>query len=226
MKGVNHFFSMIAVTLIATSWCGPRLLSSDIRGRVTDLRGSPLAQADVEVSFDNIADKVHLGDKVLVLTDQAGNYHVSELAEGDFTVIVKFRGFEQEKKKVSLGAAEHHVLDFGLVVGKWADYAPGQVGPSVEVDGTVRTVNNAPASDATVTVVSPFNQRVFRQSRTDEKGHFNIKLYDGAQFLVYAFKPDFKVSSTIVVVTRLVEQRLTVDLVLEPLLLDDKRNGR
>jgi hypothetical protein len=170
--------------------------------------GRPLPGASIEIST------VRSNVRRSVTTDESGNYDVKDIPPGYISLTANFRGFEQEERKIYARDSEPSILDFGLVVGKLADYAPG------EVRGTVRSSRGVPLSEVTVTVVSAFNERVLQRSKTDSAGRFVIKVYHGGQFLVYASKPGFEVSVKVVLMGKLVNESETVDLTLDPLRID------
>jgi hypothetical protein len=202
-------FMITAVALIVgvafTMLAEPRPLTASVQGRITDLFGSPVAVSVVEVISAGREQPFR------ARTDEQGNYKFGSLPTGQLTLTVHSAGFLQEERTTFLSSGEQQVLDIGLEVGQLSDLPP------IEISGTVRQQNSA-LQDATVTIVSAFNQRLIKQVKTDATGRYKVSVSNPGQYVIYASKPGFVVNATTVLLpTQLPRERRTVDLMLAPL---------
>lgn len=105
---------------------------------------------------------------------------------------------------------EEVLLDFGLEAGSVADQQP------VELSGTVQQSSKAPTRDATVTVVNAFNRQLTRVVKTDGLGRYQVEFKSGGQYVVFASKLGFLVSTAAVVLPSAMPRRRKINLVLIP----------
>jgi len=200
---------MIGLCLVMAVTTAPSMVEADavtasIYGRVVDLFGTPITDAVVEVT------PIQTSQKVSVRTDKDGRYLFRDVLPGEVSLVVKSQGFRVESETLVVHAAEQLLLDFGLEPGSIADQPP------VELSGMVQQASKAPIKDATVTVVNAFNRRLIRTVRTDGHGHYRVEFRNGGQFLVYAFKPGFLVSTASVVLPAAMPRGRKIDLTLIP----------
>lgn len=113
------------------------LLSQEFRGAVSgevaDSSGSLVAGAEVTVA------ETHTGTKNETVTDTSGKYNALFLLPGDYDIDVSAPGFKgTERKGLHIGAGEHPIIDFKLVVGDTAQ--------AIEVTADIPIVNSENAS--------------------------------------------------------------------------------
>ena len=177
---------------------------TSIQGRITDLLGSPLSGTLVEVTTNDGTQRFS------GRTDEQGNYKIGNLPVSQLKVAVKLRGFRQEEFTL-LPKTGQQVLDVGLEVGQLSN------NPPIEVSGIVQQSKGEVLSDATVTIVNAFNQRLVERVRTEKAGRYKVTVYDPGQYIIYASKPSFMVSAvTIVLPATLPRERRTTDFELTP----------
>lgn len=197
------------LALVVGAGTSPITIQSDaatasVYGRVTDLFGTPLSDAVVEVTADDSLQKFS------VRTKQDGSYLVQNLPTGEVRLAIKLQGFRPETDTLSLLADEQVPLDFGLEPGDIADQPPAKL------SGTVYQPNKAPIKDATVTVISAFNRRLIRVVKSDSQGRYQVEFKNGGQYVAYASKPGFLVSTDAAVVPSAMPRRGTINIVLMP----------
>jgi protocatechuate 3,4-dioxygenase beta subunit len=166
-----------------------------VSGRVTDLRGFPLE--DVEVQFFELEGIRGVSAKEMlvktVVTDEQGNYKVSGLPAGQYRVNVEARGFgHTEVWRFYLWRNAHRVLDIGVPIG----YTHSLV--EISVIGQVRMTNGAPLEEATVRLVNAYDPGEEQQVRTNRLGKYKIDLVQPGQYIVYVIKPGYAVSTATV----------------------------
>jgi len=126
------------VKLAALAFLFPlSLLSQEFRGAVSgevaDSSGSLVAGAEVTVA------ETHTGTKNETVTDTSGKYNALFLLPGDYDIDVSAPGFKgTERKGLHIGAGEHPIIDFKLVVGDTAQ--------AIEVTADIPIVNSENAS--------------------------------------------------------------------------------
>ncbi len=156
---------------------------AEMHGIVSDLFGSPISMAKVEV-----VGQGH--PSISTLTNNRGEYRIAGLEPGEKTVSVAFRGFFLLKEALVLKDGESRLLDFGLVVGNLSDLPP------IPLRGRVVQNDDKPLEDATVTLVNAFNERVRFKRRTDPAGRFSMEVGEPGQYIVYASKAGYIVNVT------------------------------
>jgi len=121
-------FVILSLSVVATA----QELSATLNGTVTDPSGAVVPGAAVLVHNDDTGS-----DVPAVVTSGAGNYNVTHLQAGRYTVTVNSAGFQTYvAKSVILNVAEKHTLDVQLKA--------GQVSERVEV-----TAENTPIQTTT-----------------------------------------------------------------------------
>ena len=105
--------------LTVSNWLGAQAINSTLQGRVSDTSGAVIPEATVT------ALNTATGLKRSVMASAVGEYQISGLPAGDYTVDVEKQGFQKSVKKVHLDLGASGNVDFAL--------APGQVQTQVEV---------------------------------------------------------------------------------------------
>ena len=122
---------------------------------------------------------------------------------------VESLGFARTERTVQLKMWEQTPLDIPLRLGYLHDPL------TIDIDGSVRLTDNTPADSVTIVVVSPFDQQIVATTRTNAAGQYAVPVDDPGQYLVYAFKSGFKVSTVpIILAATLPRERCTADFVL------------
>ncbi len=105
--------------LAVSSWLGAQTVTSTLQGRVSDATGAVISEASVT------AINANTGLKRSASANAVGEYQISGLPAGDYTVNAEKQGFQKSAKKIHLDLGASGSLDFAL--------APGQVQTQVEV---------------------------------------------------------------------------------------------
>lgn len=197
MKYLLPFSCLLALVIYSLPASGQKQETGTIYGRVTDLLGAPIQGARLQFfSYQRplqkgIADQSEAKLLQGTTTDESGNYQLAGLPSGTYKIDVSFTGFVQAHiGPVYLSNHEKRLLDVGLQVGQTT------VWPSTEIAGVVGDSSKAALRNATVTVISAFNQQVIKQVRTDASGRYQVGSLGPSQYVVYASKPGFAVSTT------------------------------
>jgi hypothetical protein len=176
-----------------------------LRGWVTDLYGSPVAEAKIELISDEQFRPYQ------TRTDSNGNYEFTNLPSGNLTISVNAFGFLQEKRGIYLNKSEKLILDFGLEVGRLTDLPP------IEISGRVQQPNKLPLAEATVVVISVFKPQLSLKARTDQTGHYKILVDNPGQYVVVAAKLGLSLEATpITLSSKLPREHRRLDFVLSP----------
>jgi hypothetical protein len=114
---VQALFSFLAVCAVIVSLSAAGLaqeLAATLTGTVTDPSGAVVAGATVSVHSEDTG-----ADLRTVTTSSTGNFNITNLPAGRYTVTVKNGGFQvYVARDVVLNVAEKHTLDVGLKTGK------------------------------------------------------------------------------------------------------------
>ena len=114
---VRKRFSFLAVCVVILSLSAVGLgqeLAATLTGTVTDPSGAVVAGATVVVHNDDTGADVRT-----ITTSSTGNFNITNLLAGRYTVMVKSGGFQTYfAKDVILNVAEKHTLDVGLKTGQ------------------------------------------------------------------------------------------------------------
>lgn len=122
-------------------------------------------------------------------SDQLGNYEITDVPEGTYTITVESTGFAYTQRTVRLRRGERKWLEIPLRIGHIHDPI------AINVNGRVRLSDGMPANNATVVVISPFDQQFAGNTLTNQSGEFSIHVDDPGQYVLYVFKPGFQVVS-------------------------------
>ena len=134
-RGLQILFSFLGACLVSFTLLGvgqAQELAATLTGTVTDPSGALVAGATVVVHNDDTGADVRT-----ITTSSTGNFNITNLVAGRYTVIVKSSGFQTySAKDVILNVAEKHTLDVTLKT--------GQASETVEV-----TAENTPIQTTT-----------------------------------------------------------------------------
>ncbi|HXG06306.1 MAG TPA: carboxypeptidase-like regulatory domain-containing protein [Nitrososphaera sp.] len=177
--------------------------SAGIKGQVYDNHfGLPVSGARITALAEG-------RDQQYTLSDQEGNYEIKQLSEGKYTVSVECLGFAHTERIVQVRMGQEVLLDIPLRAGYLSDPIP------TEINGTVKLSNNTPVKNVTIIVVSPFDQQIAGKTRTNQVGQYTVPVNDPGQYVIYAFKPGFKVATTPIILRPTIpRQKYMADLVL------------
>ena len=108
------FLAVCAVALSLSMLGFAQELAATLTGTVTDPSGAVVAGATVMVHSEDTG-----ADLRTVTTSSSGNFNITNLPAGRYTVTVKNSGFQAYvAKDVILNVAEKHTLDVALITGK------------------------------------------------------------------------------------------------------------
>src|SRR6266404_6134019 len=102
----------LAVILIASTWLEAQTVTSSIQGRVYDSSGAAISGAAVTaVNADTGVSRTNDATS-------GGDYQITLLPPGDYTVTAEKSGFQKSAKKVHLDLGAAGTVDFNLPVGQ------------------------------------------------------------------------------------------------------------
>jgi hypothetical protein len=114
MQTLVTFLAVCAVSLSLSMFGFAQELAATLTGTVTDPSGAVVAGATVMVHSEDTG-----ADLRTVITSSTGNFNITNLPAGRYTVTVKNSGFQAYvAKDVILNVAEKHTLDVALITGK------------------------------------------------------------------------------------------------------------
>lgn len=189
MKQVNYriLAMLFALTIIYAVQDTPVLAgdkgNQEIYGQITDLFGNPIQGATIELVGD---------ERQIATADQEGNYRLINIQTGEKNIVVKFRGFVQEKILAFVKEGEKRLLNVGLRVGNLSST------PSLKITGTVVSANGLPLAYTRITLINAFNHQVSFQSFTNHRGKYNLSVNHPGQYILYAYRYGYLLKSTIV----------------------------
>jgi len=198
------FFTAFVILLMNVGFTTTPSSVASIAGHITDLFGSPLSGAVIEVSAKQPKN-------LSVRTDKDGGYVIHDLPEGVVTVTAVAQGFRPETRALTLRVAETALFDVGLEPMSIADQPP------VRLTGTIRNNDKAPVNEVALTVLNPFNSRLIKNAKTDSTGRYGVEFDNGGQYVVYASKPGFLASSSSVVLPSAPPRRAELNFKLVPI---------
>jgi hypothetical protein len=184
-------FTLLLATPIATGQSdGP----GSVQGLVSTLWGDPIEEA--EVSFYLLEwekGKIVSAEGRLVqsvVTDKQGQYKVGNLPWGQYRIRAELRGLgSAEAYRFYLWRGADRVFDIGIPIGY--DHHLSQI----TISGAVSESTQIAVPDATVTLVCAFDSGRVDQQRTNKDGRYEFKLIQPGQYILYAAKPGFLVST-------------------------------
>lgn len=105
------WFACICLIAVCSSWLAAQTVTSSIQGRVYDTTGAAIAGASVK------AVNTETGVSRDASVSSLGDYQITLLPPGDYTVSAEKSGFRKSAKKVHLNLGAAASLDFNLAVG-------------------------------------------------------------------------------------------------------------
>jgi len=109
----------LCLLAVATSWLGAQTVTGSMEGRVLDTTGAGIPEASVTV----VSSATGLTRSATA--SGVGDYQITGLPAGDYTVNATKQGFQKSAKKIHLDIGASATVDFSL--------SPGQVETKVEV---------------------------------------------------------------------------------------------
>jgi hypothetical protein len=105
----------LCLLIAASTWLGAQTVTSSIQGRVYDASGAAIAAASITA--------VNADTGVSRTTDatSTGDYQITLLPPGDYTVTAQKAGFQKSAKKVHLDLGAAGTVDFSLPVGQFTE---------------------------------------------------------------------------------------------------------
>lgn len=180
-----------------------------IRGRVTDLFGSSVSGADIEVLAETSQKRFQ------TKTDGNGNYELSNVPAGQLTIRINSVGFLREERSIRLANDETVLVDFGLEAGRLTDL------PVIKVSGTVYGPKDVPLRDAAIEIRSAFKNSIVFVGRTDAQGRYLLEVHTPGQYIVSASKPGYVISTkAVLLMPSLPRKDVTANFVLTPFTLN------
>jgi hypothetical protein len=177
------YLLLLLMGLTANTVLGQKPEAASLHGQVY-LRRFGILLPEIEVGIRPNGQEMRK-----VSTDQQGRYEFKDLPPGEYEVFVRPPGYAGYQGRVELKHGERMLLDVGIRIGSLSDEA------SDKMIGVVKQADGAPVSEATVVVISVFDQEILAKVRTDAAGQYSVPLL-GNQLIIYAFKPGFEVSVT------------------------------
>ncbi|MCF6137925.1 carboxypeptidase regulatory-like domain-containing protein [Pseudalkalibacillus berkeleyi] len=173
----NYQTSTVGTTVVSDQTTSATLTMipnpAEVSGFITDNSGSPITNATIQVLDEN-GTVLQTGG-----SDQSGQYVISNLPPGSFTIVVNAQDFSSATGGVTLEPGET-VTDANFVL--LPD--PGSiVGTIIDTDGD-------PISGATIIIRTADNLQI-RSTTTNEFGEYLVEGIAPASYTVVATAPDF-----------------------------------
>lgn len=136
----THFLLAVGIALLsASAWAQQ---TATLTGSVTDINSkSPLAYATVRI------EGVPLGAS----TDVEGQYRIFNIPAGEQVIIVRYLGYQEQRRTLSLSAGESIVLDIAM---EPEVFTTKEVVISAQLEGQQAAINRQLASNTIVNIVS------------------------------------------------------------------------
>jgi hypothetical protein len=106
---------LLLLLLAASTWLGAQTVTSSIQGRVYDTTGAAIPEASVT------AVNAETGVSHKTNASATGDYQITLLPPGEYTVTVEKSGFQKSAKKVRLDLGAVGSVDFSLAIGQLAE---------------------------------------------------------------------------------------------------------
>ncbi|MFY9562118.1 MAG: carboxypeptidase regulatory-like domain-containing protein [Terriglobales bacterium] len=106
------FAACLGLLLAASTWLGAQTVTSSVQGRVYDSTGAAISGASVT------AVNTDTGVSRTTTASGTGDYQITLLPPGDYTVTAEKSGFQKSAKKVHLALGAVGTVDFSLAVGQ------------------------------------------------------------------------------------------------------------
>src|SRR5207302_8367092 len=106
-----HFIAVLLLLLVPGALLSAQTVTAALNGRVTDATGAVLPSSSVTAVND--ATGISRG----AATDASGDYQISLLPVGNYTVTAEHSGFKKQSQKITLQIGANAAADFSLTVG-------------------------------------------------------------------------------------------------------------
>jgi Carboxypeptidase regulatory-like domain len=112
LGAVTYLLPFLILLLAVSSWLEAQTVTSSIQGRVYDTTGAAIPDASVT------AVNAETGVSRKTNASATGDYQITLLPPGEYTVTVEKSGFQKSAKKVHLDLGSVGSVDFSLAVGQ------------------------------------------------------------------------------------------------------------
>src|SRR5436190_16858419 len=106
-----HFIAVLLLLLVPAALLSAQTVTAALNGRVTDATGA--VQPSSTVTAVNDDTRISRG----AATDASGDYQISLLPVGNYTVTAEHSGFKKASQKITLQIGANAAADFSLTVG-------------------------------------------------------------------------------------------------------------
>ena len=106
-----HFIAVLLLLLVPAALLSAQTVTAALNGRVTDATGAVLPSSSVTAVND--ATGISRG----AATNASGDYQISLLPVGTYTVTAEHSGFKKQSQKITLQIGANAAADFSLTVG-------------------------------------------------------------------------------------------------------------
>jgi hypothetical protein len=106
------FTACLSLLLATSTWLGAQTVTSSVQGRVYDSTGAAISAASVT------AVNADTGVSRTTTASTTGDYQITLLPPGDYTVTAEKAGFQKSAKKVRLDIGTAGTVDFSLAIGQ------------------------------------------------------------------------------------------------------------
>lgn len=223
---MNKKFSLIVCLLCLLNSCIPVFSQEDqpakVSGQVTSYFGDPLEKVEVKFYLLEMESGKYISAEgkfiKSVFTDEKGAYEIKGLPWGEYRVVATASGFpSSEVWRFYLWRNSDRVLNIGLKFGIIHGF------PQLKVSGKIKSINETPIQNVSVTLINAFDETEIKQTRTDKNGRYEIEFIQPGQYIIYVSKSGFSVISSSFLVNAVnqnyarTEINKTIDFQLTPL---------
>ncbi len=121
-------------------------------------------------------------------SDETGRYYFSNIIPKEYALKTALSGFVNYQQTLRFTNKENKFFNIGIKIGS----LDGSLPEPYMIHGTVSQASGAALSEATVVIISPFDQEIASTALTDKQGKYYLKAM-GNRFIIYAYKPGFEV---------------------------------
>lgn len=166
---------------------------ASVEGRVTTLWGTPLK--NVKVSFFQLEGISGISKTEILIrqitTDSEGRFRTDNLPWGQYRIDISSGYGKTEIWRYYLWRNAKRILDVGLPLENTLSDTLSQI----MLSGVIQQTDQDHIADATVTLTSAFAPNKTQQARTDKNGHYQFKVIQPGQYILFATKPGFLADS-------------------------------
>lgn len=205
LKKIKHsFFILLLLNFVSATSIQGEQKSVTIYGQIyVDRLGILLQEAEVKVISEG---------KILkkAVTNQQGEYKITGLNTGKYTILANCDGFREKGMDVALYSNGYTLLNIGLNLSNNTG-----VVVSYKVSGVVKQPKGTPVTGASITILSALDQQVITKVLTNAQGQYEAEIDYGAQIILLVSKPGFE--SNIVNLFKMDVKHHSIDVTLVPL---------